>query len=74
MISRRTYQSWRRGKGESRFGGPPGVALNRGIPSLAVLNPDGTVVVAQKNGEFESTVKIGPEEVRAFLIEWKPAR
>ncbi|MGO4879520.1 MAG: thioredoxin family protein [Bryobacteraceae bacterium] len=51
-----------------------GVALNRGIPSLAVLNPDGTVVVAQKNGEFESTVKIGPEEVRAFLIKWKPAR
>ena len=50
------------------------MALNRGIPSLAVLNPDGTVVVAQKNGEFESTVKIGPEEVRAFLIKWKPAR
>ncbi|MGA2131343.1 MAG: thioredoxin family protein [Bryobacteraceae bacterium] len=51
-----------------------GVALNRGIPSLAVLNPDGTVLVAQKNGEFESTVKIGPEEVRDFLEKWKPAR
>ncbi len=51
-----------------------GVALERGVPSLAVLEPNGTVVVAQKNGEFESTVKIGPEEVRAFLEKWKPAR
>ncbi len=51
-----------------------GVALDRGIPSLAVLEPDGRVVIAQKNGEFESTVKIGPEEVRAFLGKWKPAR
>jgi len=51
-----------------------GVALDRGIPSLAVLEPDGKVVVAQKGGEFESTVKIGPEDVRAFLEKWKPAR
>ena len=51
-----------------------GVALDRGVPSLAVLDPDGKVVVAQKSGEFESTVKIGPEDVRAFLEEWKPAR
>src|ERR1039458_8531133 len=51
-----------------------GVALDRGVPSLAVLDPDGKVVVAQKSGEFESTVKIGPVDVRAFLEEWKPAR
>jgi len=51
-----------------------GVALDKGVPSLAVLDPDGTVVVAQKSGEFESTVKIGPEDVRAFLEKWKPAR
>ena len=51
-----------------------GVVLNRGIPSLAVLEPDGKVVVAQKNGEFESTVKIGPDEVRTFLEKWKPKR
>jgi thiol:disulfide interchange protein len=50
-----------------------GVALDHGIPSLGVLAPDGTVVVAQKGGEFESTVKIGPEDVRAFLEKWKPA-
>jgi ketosteroid isomerase-like protein len=48
-----------------------GVALDKGVPSLGVLNPDGTVVYAQKNGEFESTVKIGPEDVREFLEKWK---
>ncbi len=50
-----------------------GVALDKGIPSLGVLEPDGKVVVAQKGGEFESTVKIGPEDVRAFLEKWKPS-
>jgi thioredoxin 1 len=50
-----------------------GVVLDHGIPSLAVLNADGSVVVAQRGGEFESTVKIGPEDVRAFLEKWKPA-
>jgi len=50
-----------------------GVVLDHGIPSLAILNSDGSVVVAQKSGEFESTVKIGPEDVRAFLEKWKLA-
>ena len=40
---------------------------DRGIPSLAVFEPDGKVVVAQKDGEFESIVRIGPEEIDAFL-------
>jgi thioredoxin 1 len=49
-----------------------GVALDKGVPSLGVLDPDGRVVYAQKNGEFESTEKIGPQDVRAFLEKWKP--
>lgn len=48
------------------------VNLDRGIPSLAVLDPDGKVIVAQQNGEFQSSVKIGPEDVRGFLEKWKP--
>jgi hypothetical protein len=48
-----------------------GVALDKGVPSLGVLGPDGKVIYAQKNGEFESTVKTGPEDVRAFLEKWK---
>jgi thioredoxin 1 len=49
-----------------------GVALDKGVPSLGVLDPDGKVVYAQKNGEFEATEKIGPADVRAFLEKWKP--
>lgn len=51
-----------------------GVALDKGVPSLGVLEADGKVVYAQKNGEFEATEKIGPKDVRAFLEKWKPAR
>lgn len=48
------------------------IPLKKGVPSLAILDPDGTLVVSQKQGEFESTVKIGPEDVLAFLKKWKP--
>jgi thioredoxin 1 len=48
------------------------VGIDKGVPSLAVLDPDGTVVVSQKKGEFESTTRIGPEDVIQFLKRWKP--
>jgi thioredoxin 1 len=48
------------------------IPLEKGVPSLAILDPDGTLVVSQKNGEFESTVRIGPEDVVDFLKKWKP--
>jgi hypothetical protein len=51
-----------------------GVVIDKGVPSLGVLEGDGTVVFAQKNGEFENTVKIGPAEVKEFLEKWKPRR
>jgi thioredoxin 1 len=51
-----------------------GVSLDKGVPSLAVLDADGKLVFGQKQGEFESTVKIGPEDVTAFLQRWKPQR
>jgi thioredoxin 1 len=50
------------------------IPLKKGVPSLAILDPDGTLVVSQKQGEFESTVKIGPEDVIEFLKKWKPQR
>ncbi|MEM7352131.1 MAG: thioredoxin family protein, partial [Acidobacteriota bacterium] len=34
--------------------GDYGMAVERGIPAVAVLEPDGTVVAAQKNGEFST--------------------
>jgi thioredoxin 1 len=42
------------------------------IPSLAVLDADGKVVYAQKNGEFDDSVKLGPVDVAAFLKKWAP--
>lgn len=48
------------------------IPLKKGVPSLAILDPDGKLVVSQKQGEFESTVRIGPEDVLAFLKKWKP--
>jgi thioredoxin 1 len=51
-----------------------GVPLKKAvrIPSLAVLDPDGKVVYSQKNGEFDDSVRIGPQDVAAFLKKWKP--
>ena len=50
------------------------IPLEKGVPSLAVLDPDGKLVVSQKKGEFESTTRIGPEDVVEFLKKWKPQR
>jgi thioredoxin 1 len=50
------------------------IPLEKGIPSLAVLDPDGKLVFSQKDGEFESTTRIGPEDVVQFLEKWKPIR
>ena len=48
------------------------VPLNKGVPSLAVLDSDGHLVTSQKNGEFESAAKIGMDDVKNFLNRWKP--
>jgi thioredoxin 1 len=48
------------------------IPLEKGVPSLAILDTDGKLVVSQKKGEFESTTRIGPEDVVEFLKRWKP--
>jgi len=47
--------------------------LNKGIPVLAVAESDGTLVVSQKNGEFEDARGLTPEVLLEFLNAWKPA-
>jgi thiol:disulfide interchange protein len=49
-----------------------GVPLKRGVPGLAVIDPNGTVVYSQRNGEFESMRKMDPNSVTEFLNTWKP--
>ncbi len=48
------------------------VPLNKGVPALAVLESDGKLVV--RSGDFENSLKVGPEDVSTFLNKWKPVR
>lgn len=48
------------------------VPIKRGIPGLAVLDPDGKLVYSQKNGEFENARAMSPDDFLAFLNKWKP--
>jgi thioredoxin 1 len=48
------------------------VPLNKGVPSLAVLDADGKLVFSQKHGDFENTTRIGPDDVVKFLNQWRP--
>lgn len=48
------------------------VPLDKGVPSLAVVDGSGKLITSQKQGEFESAAKIGIEDISAFLNRWKP--
>ena len=48
------------------------VPLDRGVPALAILGPDGKLLYSQKNGEWESARSLDPDDVIAFLNKWKP--
>ena len=49
------------------------VPLDRGVPALAVLAPDGTLLYSQQHGEFESARNMDPDDLIAFLKKWSPA-
>jgi hypothetical protein len=61
------------GKDNNELARQFGVGLDKGVPNLAVLDPDGRVLVAQR-GEFQATTRIGPSDVRSFLEKWRPKR
>jgi thioredoxin-related protein len=48
------------------------VPLNKGVPALAVVESDGKLLFAQKNGEWESARSMDPDDVVGFLNKWKP--
>ena len=60
------------GKKNSNLAAEYQVPVNKGVPALAVLDPDGTLVYSQKNGEWESARSLDPDDVIAFLDRWKP--
>ncbi len=49
------------------------VPLEKGVPALAVAESDGTLVISQKNGEFEDARALTPQALLEFLNKWKPA-
>lgn len=48
-----------------------GVALKKGVPALSVLSPQGKVIYAQKQGEFENMRNMEASSVHEFLDKWK---
>jgi thioredoxin 1 len=48
------------------------VTLDKGIPTLAVVEADGRLVISPKNGEFEDARSMTPEALLEFLDKWKP--
>jgi thioredoxin family protein len=48
------------------------VPLGKGIPALAILDADGKLLFAQKNGEWESARSLDPDDLVAFLVKWEP--
>jgi thioredoxin 1 len=52
--------------------GKYGVALNKGVPAVAVLGSNGDVLYSQRNGEFEPAARMNPQVFVDFLNNWKP--
>jgi thiol:disulfide interchange protein len=50
-----------------------GIPIHRGVPALAVLGEDGTLLYSQKTGEFEDMRHLESSALTAFLLKWKPA-
>ena len=48
------------------------VPLARGVPALAVIDADGTLLYSQKLGEFEAMRGMQSAAVTEFLRRWKP--
>jgi thiol:disulfide interchange protein len=48
------------------------IPLKKGVPAAAVLKSDGTLLVSQKNQEFEKARSMTTDAVLAFLEKWKP--
>lgn len=50
-----------------------GMAVGNGIPSVAVLEADGSLVVAQRDGEFRNaSALLSVHEIASFFERWSP--
>jgi thioredoxin 1 len=44
------------------------------VPSLAVVDASGKVIYSQKEGEFDDSARLSPDDVTGFLKKWAPPR
>jgi thiol:disulfide interchange protein len=49
-----------------------GIPLQRGVPALVILSPEGKVLLAQTHGEFEKMRTLQSSDLTKFLNDWKP--
>lgn len=47
------------------------VPVSKGVPALAVLDPNGKLLFSQANKEFENMRNMSPQSVTEFLNRWK---
>jgi thioredoxin 1 len=47
------------------------IPLNKGVPALAILDSDGSLLYSQKSGEFEAMRRMQSGAVTDFLTRWK---
>jgi len=47
------------------------IPLNKGVPAVAVLEWDGTLLYSQRNGEFEPARRLDAPVFLEFLERWK---
>ena len=52
-----------------------GMTVGSGIPAVAILDPDGTVIAAQRDGEFRNaSTLLSVAEMVTFFHRWAPHR
>ena len=51
-----------------------GVPLRRGIPAMAVLDPQGKLLFAQDQGQFADARHLSYESIQEFFVKWEPKR
>jgi len=49
------------------------IPLTNGVPALAVLGEDGTLLYSQRTGEFNAMRHMASNSVTQFLVQWKGA-
>jgi len=50
------------------------VPLEKGVPALAVLSENGSLLFSQQTGQFEAMRRMESSAVTQFLVQWKPTR